>query len=199
MPEIPCATPIVLPPLFCPPLSWFALLQNNHCIISEGGPLQKQSLLNRCWIKTAQGAYALTIPLLHTGSARRYEDTYISYHENWPLRMLRTLNTNYRKSAYYEYYFPELEEILRAKPQTLSALNHSLIIWMCRVFHLKPVFSQNPNDFRLDEVLFPPKPSPLLSHQVSHFQLYGEFIPGLSALDVLFHYGPDGNTILGRY
>jgi len=199
MPDRNLPVSAFLPPLFCPPVQWFAQLRNADCLITESGPLQKQSLLNRCWIKTAQGPYALTIPLIHTGAARRYENTQISYHENWPVRFLRTITTNYRKSAYYEYYFPELEEIFRAKPNTLLDLNHQCIVLMCRVFQIKPSFSDNEVDFRLDEILFPPTPSLVSSRSISHFQLYGDFTPGLSALDVLFHYGPDGNTVFDKY
>lgn len=189
----------ILPPLFCPPVSWFAQVHKSHCVVSEYGLLQKQSLLNRCWIKTAQGAYALTLPLLHTGAARRFENTRISYHENWSIRMLRTLTTNYRKAAYYEYYFPEIETLLQAQPETLLELNHQMIILMCRVFRLNPVFAQDNTEFRLDEVVFPPKPSPAVIHKTPYFQLYGDFISGLSALDLLFHYGPDGNTLLSKF
>jgi hypothetical protein len=199
MPDLHNATHTILPPLFCPPVQWFAQLCKSDILISETGTLQKQSLLNRCWIKTAQGPFSLTLPLIHTGAARRYEEARISYHENWPVRMLRTFTTNYRKSAYFEYYYPDLEAILLAKPEYLHSLNHELMVWMCRVFQLTPVFQEPAIDFRLDEIMYPPTLSSIALSEVPYFQLYGDFIQGLSALDLLFHYGPDAYRVLGKF
>jgi len=174
-------------------------MHTHDACISLQGRYVKQSLMNRCWIKTASGIQALVIPMVHTGNPREFKEAGISYQENWPQRFSRTLMAAYKKSAYYDYYFPEFSELFNSRPDTLSELNLSCtsILWKVMGKNNYPEIN-NSEKFTFSEIDYPPRPhtETIPACESDRFQLFGDFIPGLSALDVLFHYGPSASEYL---
>lgn len=148
--------------------------------------------MNRCWIKSPQGAMPLILPVAHTGSPRTLEEVKLVYQENWPLRMERSLSACYRKSAYFEYYFPDIQALLHRRHEGLWAFCLEGIEIMARASgKIPPPLRTDALPFEFSEKTFPPRPDLQEDSEKSHFQLFGPFIPGLSGLDALFHYGPD--------
>jgi hypothetical protein len=175
---------MLLPPLFFPPILWFEKVKH----LSVNGALVKQSLMNRCWIKSPGQPLALIVPVEHIGRPRSFEETRVVYRENWPIRMERSIETYYRKSAYFEHYFPEIQKLLNNRYELLSDLNMATVRLLYQAIHRPfPEIRQEP--FQFFETDFPPKPSAFVSVENERFQLYGNFVSGLSSLDILFHYG----------
>jgi hypothetical protein len=175
---------MILPPLFFPPINWFLKAEQ----ISLNGPLVKQSLMNRCWIKTPGQALALIVPVEHIGRPRSFQETRPVYRENWQIRMERTLETFYRKSAFFEHYFPEIQKIIHTRFDTLSELNMASVSFVFQALGA-PLPPITESVFVFPETDFPPDPTRFSGFEKERFQLYGPFIPGLSVLDVLFHDG----------
>ena len=85
---------------------------------------QKQSCRTRCKVMTANGVQTLTVPVVKVnGNHTLTKDIEIDYKESWQQIHLRCLESAYRKSAYFDYYFPYFEKIYRERFKTLVEMN----------------------------------------------------------------------------
>lgn len=150
--------------------------------------------MSRCWIKTPGNPLALILPVAHTGEKRKLDAARIVSQENWQIRYLRSIESNYRKSAYFEQYFPEVEQIVLADTSLLSEINQLSCRFLWEKFRLGKFPEICAENFIFPEDLLPSDP---LKHPDAEqdiepwYQLYGDFVPGLSSLDILFHEGPE--------
>lgn len=178
---------MILPPLLFPPICWFQLKQS----ISVNGSYVKQSLMNRFWLKAPGQPMLMVVPVVHIGRTRTLSETEIAYTDNWPIRMERSIESCYRKSAYFEHYFPEVQAILHQRFEKLIDLNLATTALISKGFGLSIANGLVTEPFDFPESIFPSKPFIQDTSELPRFQLFGAFIPGLSGLDALFNYGPE--------
>lgn len=158
---------------------------------------QKQSCRTRCNVMTANGIQTLTIPVVKiNGNHTLTKDIEISYRESWQQTHLRCLESAYRKSAYFDYYFPYFEKIYKEKFRTLFELNDYCLKIILKLLKVKKEYSYTKDfekivddkDFRIslsknDYNNFEMKP---------YYQVFSDrhgFISNLSIIDLLFNEG----------
>ena len=147
---------------------------------------------------TANGIQTLTIPVIKAnGNHTLTKDIEISYKESWQQTHLRCLESAYRKSAYFDYYFPYFEKIYKQKFNTLIELNEYCLKTILKILKVKKDFSYttdfekitNENDYRIslskgtNKIEIKP-----------YYQVFADrhgFIPNLSIVDLLFNEGPN--------
>ena len=162
---------------------------------------RKQSYRNRCYILSPHGPEMLQVPVLHDG-ARLITEIRVDYSTPWVEKTLRSLDTAYYTSAYYEYYRDDLLSIFDTRPATLWQLNQALTEFLLRktgvAADLIPTTDFSPvvdDDWR--ERIDPKKPDTVLRDlglDRPYYQVFREhygFIPNLSVIDLLFNEGPD--------
>ena len=214
---------------YCPPTPFFAeLLRADGLLLDAHEHYQKQTYRNRCLIRTAQGVRPLTVPVV-AGNRSEKVRTFaiaIDYSQNWVHRHLRTLQTAYGNSPYFEYYADYLRDIYVQKPVRLFDLNRQLLDLLLRCFR-RPLPIRYTTDYlpRAAATAWPAKPadsSPdfLLDRRDCltpkaartgvlpdspagpaglrpYPQVFGPgFEPGLSVLDLLFSQGPAASQFL---
>jgi WbqC-like protein family len=168
----------------------------------------KQSYRNRCYVLTANGPEALTVPVLNGTRKQRTCDVQIDYSQNWIQKHLRCLQSAYAKAPYFDYVMPEIESILVLRPPLLFDLN-----WLLLTFCRKWMRLSNP--IGLTEWYAPDPPTgvfdarskiiPAIRRETGFFgpfkpylQNFGtEFEPNMSILDALFmgETFPEKNTL----
>jgi hypothetical protein len=183
-----------VPPLLFPPLSWFQSVET----ISLEGNLVKQSLMNRFWIKAPGQPMVLIVPVAHIGRTRKFSETTIVYQDSWPVRMERSIESCYRKAAYFEHYFPEIQKLLQTPYDKLQEMNLASLFLLAKGMGFPSQFNYSSDPFVFPENVFPSRPNAVSEHESPRYQLFGPFVPGLSSLDALFHYGPDTKQYLVR-
>ncbi len=91
----------------------------DHVQYTSGGA---DAVTNRNKIKTAQGAFSLTVPVIKTSGPNICE-IMIDYKQDWVGKMIKTIEMAYKKSPFYhevsDWFFP----ILLHKIESLSELN----------------------------------------------------------------------------
>jgi hypothetical protein len=97
-------------------------LQADHVIWANSFHMRRHSTINRAAIKTVNGRQWLTIPVI----SRRVEqqaihDAQVNNQLEWGRTHLKTLEINYRQSAYYDYYVDKLEKIGQLQYDRLDA------------------------------------------------------------------------------
>ena len=195
---------------YFPPVEYFmAAAATGHLLIEDSESYVKQSYRNRCRIYACDGILSLTVPVSAQDGDRGIKSVRIDYSKPWLQQHERALVSAYRTSAFFEYYQDDVFAILDSRPQTLFELNTALTVKLlellglrCRVsFSGGYIQEYGPDVLDLREAIHPKKTVPEMFRNrfKPYYQVFYEkfgFIPGLSALDLLFNEGPNALSFL---
>ena len=188
----------IFPTAYLPSIEYISLfLKAEDASIELFETYQKQSCRTRTNVMTANGIQTLTIPVIKTnGNHTLTKDIEISYKESWQQIHLRCLESAYRKSAYFDYYFPYFEKIYKQKFNTLVELNEFCLKTILKIMKVKKDYSYttdfekivDENDYRISLSKGTNK-----IEMKPYYQVFADrhgFIPNLSIVDLLFNEGP---------
>ena len=189
----------IFPTAYLPSIEYVSLfLKTEDASIELFETYQKQSCRTRTNVMTANGIQTLTIPVIKTnGNHTLTKDIEISYKESWQQVHLRCLESAYRKSAYFDYYFPYFEKIYKQKFNTLVELNDFCLKTILKIMKAKKDYSFttdferiiDENDYRISLSKGTNK-----IEMKPYYQVFADrhgFIPNLSIVDLLFNEGPN--------
>ena len=189
----------IFPTAYLPSIEYVSLfLKAEDASIELFETYQKQSCRTRTNVMTANGIQTLTIPVIKTnGNHTLTKDIEISYKESWQQIHLRCLESAYRKSAYFDYYFPYFEKIYKQKFNTLVELNEFCLKTILKIMKVKKDYSYttdfekivDENDYRISLSKGANK-----IEMKPYYQVFADrhgFIPNLSIVDLLFNEGPN--------
>ena len=192
---------------YFPPIQYFALLAKYPSVRLEACEnYQKQSWRNRCRILTAGGPQDLNFPVRHRNGtfSLPVREIEVDYSTPWVLKTERCIDAAYRSSAYFEYYREPLFAILDAHPRTLWELDLEIIRFLMGKFGLKTEIVPT-EEYAADHVdIHPKRPDAILQElglERPYYQVFSDrygFVPGLSAMDLLFNEGPGALEYLRR-
>jgi len=185
------------------------LLIFNKIIIEQYETYPKQTYRNRLMIYGANGVQSLQVPV-NKGSFVNIllKDIEISYAENWQRNHLKSIESAYRSSPFYEYYIDDILPFYEKKYKYLIDLNQNILETCTTMLNIKTHielssnFEMQPNGFdlrnsihpkvekQLDDIFFKPY------EYVQGFEQRHGFIPNLSILDLIFNTGPEAGSIL---
>lgn len=189
----------IFPTAYLPSIEYISLfLKAEDASIELFETYQKQSCRTRTNVMTANGIQTLTIPVIKTnGNHTLTKDIEISYKESWQQIHLRCLESAYRKSAYFDYYFPYFEKIYKQKFNTLVEINEFCLKTILKIIKVKKDYSYttdferivDENDYRISLSKGTNK-----IEMKPYYQVFADrhgFIPNLSIVDLLFNEGPN--------
>ncbi|SDH88945.1 WbqC family protein [Winogradskyella thalassocola] len=194
-------------PTYFPNIAHFWAVVNADSIHLEVfDNYQKQSYRNRTEIYGANGKLALTVPVSYTQKNRQlYKDVKIANEEQWQLLHLKSLQSAYSMSPFFEFYIDDFlplfenqfDYILDFNLKCLEVLISSLQL------DIKPVqttlFEKEPID-KIDYRNLVKRNSEVKTFE-PYTQVFSEkhgFISNLSILDLLFNEGPNTELYLKK-
>jgi hypothetical protein len=149
----------------------------------------KQTLRNRCWIDSPQGALPLSIPVQKTEGKKALRDVRISDHGNWRHQHWNALVSSYGQSPYFEFYADDLAPFYEKRWTFLIDFNEDLIRLVAQLMDIELSWQRTtsysgPADWEesVSEALKP------------YYQSFGmrhPFLPDLSCIDLLLNMGPE--------
>lgn len=170
---------------------------------------QKQSYRNRCCISGANGIQSLVIPMTGGAERRPVTQVEIDYSMPWQKIHLRSIESAYRTSAFYEFYADDFQEFYLHKPRLLFDWNLDLLKWALQALRLPAevsltkVYEKTPSQaidlrqgihpkarYNLPDKNFSPLP-----YQQVFIERSG-FLANLSVIDLIFNEGPRAGTAL---
>ena len=186
--------PTLLSTAYLPPALWVAhAVQSDGVILEAHENFQKQTYRSRTEIAGPNGKQVLSVPV--DRSVRDIRRTPLSYKEDWVKNHLRSIETAYANSPFFEVLFPDLEAVLSHRFNTLWELNLAtiqlLFHWLEFSKDIEFTSSFYPSFQGQDARSLHPKRE-LEVEMPAYLQVFGEkngFISNLSALDVFFNLG----------
>jgi hypothetical protein len=192
---------ILISTAYLPPTEYFSVISKaDEILLEKEENYQKQTFRNRSCILTAKGPLSLSIPVFQ-GSLHKtkIKDIRIDYSKRWQQVHLRAMTASYGSSPYFEFYFEHLERIILKNNTFLLDLNMELTISVLDILKISRKISYTSrfepdcgmdNDFRFK--ISPKKESHFTGKEyLQVFKPTGEFIPGMSIVDLIFNTGPD--------
>ena len=195
----------IFPTAYLPSIQYVSLfLKAEDATIELFETYQKQSCRTRTDVMTANGIQTLTVPVVKiNGNHTLTKDIEISYKEPWQQVHPRCLESAYRKSAYFDYYFPYFEKIYKQKFNTLIELNDYCLKVILKLIKVKKDYFYTEdfekiidnNDYRISLS----KNEANKIEMKPYYQVFADrhgFISNLSIVDLLFNEGPAAINLL---
>ncbi|RNC84857.1 MAG: hypothetical protein ED556_09745 [Winogradskyella sp.] len=194
---------MLLHPTYFPNIAHFkAMISSENLIFEVCDNYQKQTYRNRAEIYAANGKLALSVPVSYTQKHRQQtKDVLISGTEQWQAQHLKSLDSAYRMSPFYEFYRDDLRPIFNTKFKYLLDVTLMSFELLCECLELNIDYKlsdeyaphdNEPNDYRYLVNAKVKDESQFLKYTQVFTQKHG-YLPNLSILDLLFNEGP--NTI----
>ncbi|PCH53298.1 MAG: hypothetical protein COC22_02950 [Flavobacteriaceae bacterium] len=195
---------LLQPTYFSPIIQYVAIANSNEIVFEVEDNFQKQTFRNRCYIYTADGRHSLTVPFQHSkGIKQKTKDIKIDYKDDWHKIQLKTLETAYSSSPFFEFYIDNLQPIFEKRSNFLLDLNLKCHEFVMDCLQLKVSTSKTTEYYRegnfLDVRSLAIAKSKKIFNLEYYFQVFNSnhgFISNLSILDLLFMEGPNALNYL---
>ncbi|MDG2152040.1 MAG: WbqC family protein [Polaribacter sp.] len=198
---------LFIPTYFSPISQYSEIIKSDSISFEMQDNFQKQSYRNRCYIYNSNGKQLLNIPLKNknkgTSERKKTKDMLVENDVPWQEHHLKSLQTAYRTSPFYEFYEDDLLSIFTKKYTFLQDVNIDTFLFISDALQINHQYSktkeyileENKDDFRkLADTKKQPKQS-----QKSYIQMFDDkhgYIDNLSTLDLLFMEGPNAISYL---
>jgi len=192
---------IVHPTYFASIIQYVAMIHADEIMFEYEDNYQKQTYRNRCYIYGANGKQLLTIPIIHPKNKNNYKtkDIRIDYSSNWQKLHIRSLQSAYRSSPFYEFYEDEMLEVFLKKHKFLIDLNMETFQFIYDNLEV-PFSYQKTSDYQAIKIKDKDcrKLVNAKNNQEYNLKKYTQvfndkhgYISNLSILDLLFNEGPN--------
>jgi hypothetical protein len=201
---MPLFSPVLLSTAYLPPVQYYKeLLTYEQIIIEHFEHFPKQTYRNRSCIYSPNGKQMLGVPLEGRKERTITKDIRICYTDPWQKIHWRSLESAYRRSAYFEYYeddfFPfynkrKYEFLIDLNFHLLETINSLLKIKIncaCTTQYEKiPDGITDLRNILSTKDIFNTGQAIQLNEYTQVFDNKHGFVPNLSIIDLLFNQGP---------
>ena len=197
---------ILIHPNYFPNIHQFTqIIKANNILFEVSDNYQKQTFRNRTYIYGANGKLGLFIPVIHTHKNRElFKDVKISYDSNWMDLHLKSLQSAYRSSPYFEYFEDDFIKLYSEKEKFLADFNIKCIKLISNLldldldFKISNEYVEKTNDIidlrdlsnaRKEKKIDTPK-------YIQVFESKHGYINNLSIIDLIFSEGPNSVSLI---
>ena len=190
-------------PTYFAPISQYSVIYKSDSVVFElDDNYQKQTYRNRCYIFGANGKLSLNIPVKHLlkASRKKTKDTLVENDSQWQQQHLKSLQSAYRSSPFFEFFEDDIAKIFNKEYKYLHDVNIDTHLFITDALQIDTSYSKSENyevtpfikDYR-DLAIAKKGVEVKTEPYIQMFDDKHGFIPNLSILDLLFMEGP--NTI----
>jgi hypothetical protein len=197
----------ILPMFYLPPVAYFTALNKYkpNVLIEKHEHLVKQTYRNRAHIYSPDGLLPLVVPVVKGAKVHTsVKDVKISNDFRWQRLHWMSLESCYRRSAYFEFYEDDFAPFYHKPFNYLFDYNEQLLNLILKFLKL-PVKLQFTDEYHKDHTQLTDYRSTIHPkkeigfEQKPYFQVFEErkgFIKDLSIIDLLFNQGPQAINYL---
>ncbi|WP_040279074.1 WbqC family protein [Psychroserpens damuponensis] len=196
----------LLHPTYFPNVAHFvAMLTTTDLVFEVCDNYQKQTYRNRTSIYGANGKLDLNIPVIYSQKNRQiFKDVKIFNEENWQSQHLKSLESAYRTSPFYEFYIDDLMPLFTSEFDTVMAFNFKCLelIFECLQLPFEYTVTKTFDIKAIETIDARPLANSrkeILQNFTPYAQVFDDkhgFLNNLSILDLLFNEGPNTELYL---
>lgn len=188
------------------PIAYYAqIIRHSKPWLESNENYQKQTYRNRCYILGANGRLSLVVPILHNGK-KTIKDIQIAYDYQWQKEHIKSIQSAYQSSPYFEFYQDNLLSIYQNQPKYLWDFNLTTLDLINNKLNLQINYKLT-NQYQTNHDLdyrnqYNAKDIQQYSDTEPYIQVFQEkfqFTPNLSILDLLCNKGPESSTYLKQF
>ena len=192
-------------PTYFSPISQFEKIKSYKKIIFETEDnYEKQTFRNRCYIFGPNGKQSLNIPVKfkNTSEKKKTKDAIVDNDAKWQSQHLKSLQTAYRNSPFFEFYIDDLMPIFDKKFNFLLDINLYSFELINKAIGLDSIYEISKSYVEKDNIIDCRKLTDVKQEYLnkqSYIQMFDEkhgFLPNLSILDLLFMEGPNAINLI---
>ncbi|WP_457615795.1 WbqC family protein [Lutibacter sp.] len=197
---------VLQPTYFAPIIQYVAIAKSKSILFEVEDNFQKQTYRNRCYIYTDKGKHLLNIPIQHSKKGKqKTKEVKIDYKYDWNKLHLKTLQTAYSSSPFFEFYIDDLLPVFEKRYTFLLDLNltcHQIIMDALQLnipTQLTEQYFTQSNNAALDLrnlAIAKSNNTYRLERYIQVFYQKHGFLSNLSILDLLFMEGPNALNYL---
>ena len=197
---------ILIHPNYFPNIYQFIqIIKAKNILFEVSDNYQKQTFRNRTYIYGANGKLGLFIPVIHTHKNRElFKDVKISYESNWMDLHLKSLQSAYRSSPYFEYFEDDFIKLYSKKEKFLVDFNIKCIKLISNLldldldYKISSEYVEKTNDIidlrdlsnaRKQKTIETPK-------YIQVFESKHGYLNNLSIIDLIFSEGPNSVSLI---
>jgi len=199
---------ILIHPNYFPNIHQFTqIIKANNILFEVSDNYQKQTFRNRTYVYGANGKLGLFIPVIHSHKNRElFKDVKISYESNWMDLHLKSLQSAYRSSPYFEYFEDDFIKLYSKKEKFLADFNIKCIKLISNLldldlnFKISNEYVEKTNDIidlrdlsnaRKQKTIETPK-------YIQVFESKHGYLNNLSILDLIFSEGKNSVSLMNN-
>jgi len=194
---------LFIPTYFSPIVQYATIVKQKKIVFEICDNFKKQTYRNRCYIYSPNGKLLLNIPIQHN-KVKASKDILIDNNSNWQKQHLKSLETAYKSSPFFEFYIDDLLPIFKKEQKFLLDLNlhcHEIIMNVLQV-EIPFLFTSEYKTAFQDDYRYLANAKQQLnidfSRYIQVFENKKGFMPNLSILDLLFMEGPSALCYLEK-
>ena len=197
---------ILIHPNYFPNIHQFTqIIKADNILFEASDNYQKQTFRNRTYIYGANGKLGLFVPVIHTHKNRElFKDVKISYESNWMDLHLKSLQSAYRSSPYFEYFEDNFIKLYSEKEKFLVDFNIKCIQLISNLldlnlnYKISNEYVEKTNDIidlrglsnaRKEKKIDTPK-------YIQVFESKHGYLNNLSIVDLIFSEGPNSVSLI---
>ncbi|MCF6279939.1 MAG: WbqC family protein [Flavobacteriaceae bacterium] len=193
---------LFLPTYFAPISQYVAIFKNKEIVFEVEDNFQKQTYRNRCNIYGANGKLTLNIPIIHNGK-QKTKDVKIDNSSLWQKQHLKSLESAYYSSPFFEFYMDDLFPLYEQKSAFLLDFNLKCHEFIMNALQSEITYSKT-DIYEVSPKIKDCRNLAIAKHEKnynlnSYFQVFNDkhgFMPNLSVLDLLFMEGTNSEIYL---
>jgi hypothetical protein len=211
----------IRPPEYFPRLSYMASVQAaERFILADTFQYSRQLFQNRSKLRTPQGWQWISIPLINGQHGASIQQVQIEWREPWARKHWRSFVYNYSTAPYFDYYAHHFEPLFEQRWNNLGELTCASVEVLHRLLNMESnmirasslpeapsswqevLAAVGSHEISLPRETTQPDGPPLPGQDVFNYaeppyrQNFDGFVPGMSAVDLLFNYGPEASLVL---
>ena len=187
---------------YMPCIAYFSALSScGEIVVEKYEHYEKQSFRNRCHIKGPHRIETLTVPVTGKAGKPFISEVRIDYSQKWLNNHWRTIRTAYGNAPFFEYYAPEIHDVLFRKSVFLYDLNLQIMTLWLKWLKNDAVLKESASYEKIPAagvidlrgVINPKKEDGCnrFYKSIEYQQVFGsKFVPNLSLIDLIFNQGP---------
>ncbi len=196
----------IAPYFYLGPISYYKkLIERQSFAFDPNEHFVKQSYRNRACIYGANGKLNLIIPIQHQGEKKTMQQVRISNDSRWQKIHLKSIQSAYRTSAYFEFFEDEFLPFYEKKYDFLIDFTFEMHQKVCELLQIAVDSSVTEKYIDTSEITcdlrtaFSTKKKLATEPVKAYSQVFEEkqgFIADLSIVDLLFNQGPNALSFI---